>query len=384
MKRLFIMIMLAIFSLQMLAQTSGGMIKRGGTVGTDVRKQQSGSKSTTQQHHSTVKKKHYLRVRGKSENIYMNNLSPIDLVPSFDVECSSGYEVTNLPSWCTIESKTSDRFTIHISGNISTIPRSDWFSVKSSWGKEIRIYLSQRAYVSSTRSDGYGYYGYTTDIASGVSNARGLSYLTDALKDWKYVCKIGTITAKGTGVVIKGENTYAFTGIPDEMADNIKELYRSGSVINDVALSDYSSYWIIIYDGNKWRGYISEEMKKKLNEFRTSGENILSVSIGYNGQYVVVTDQHWYASKKEDHEAMLNARNKFGHIYSAYCALSSIVICCERGCYYKGITSELEDEIKKINSIPKAIKYSLFDDFLITDGEKICSCHMYNTTCHIY
>lgn len=57
---------------------------------------------------------------------------------------SSSYETWGVPSWCSIENKTSTSFTLVCSRNTSSSPRSDYMKVKSA-GKEIRIDITQDA-----------------------------------------------------------------------------------------------------------------------------------------------------------------------------------------------------------------------------------------------
>lgn len=56
----------------------------------------------------------------------------------------SSYETWGVPSWCSIESKTSSSFTLVCNRNTSTSSRSDYMKVKAA-GKEIRIDITQDA-----------------------------------------------------------------------------------------------------------------------------------------------------------------------------------------------------------------------------------------------
>ena len=56
----------------------------------------------------------------------------------------SSYETWGVPSWCSIENKTSSSFTLVCNRNTSTSSRSDYMKVKAA-GKEIRIDITQDA-----------------------------------------------------------------------------------------------------------------------------------------------------------------------------------------------------------------------------------------------
>ena len=62
---------------------------------------------------------------------------------------ASSYETWGVPSWCSIENKTSSSFTLVCSPNTSTQERKDWMKVKAG-GKEIRIDIKQEGKRSAT------------------------------------------------------------------------------------------------------------------------------------------------------------------------------------------------------------------------------------------
>lgn len=68
----------------------------------------------------------------------------------YDVSCSTGsYEIWGLPSWCSIENKTTSGFTLVCGYNSSNSSRNDYFKVKAA-GKEIRIDVQQGGKPGST------------------------------------------------------------------------------------------------------------------------------------------------------------------------------------------------------------------------------------------
>ncbi|MBR1800930.1 MAG: BACON domain-containing protein [Bacteroidaceae bacterium] len=53
------------------------------------------------------------------------------------------YEFVEVPSWCKIEGQTPQSFTLVCTPNEGTVPRQDYFEVKASPRKRVRIYVAQ-------------------------------------------------------------------------------------------------------------------------------------------------------------------------------------------------------------------------------------------------
>lgn len=373
MKRISVILMLIACVMTSMAQSSGGVINRKSKTGNStVRKPQSGQRrnGNTTPRRSTTQTK-YLRVDGYSDDIHYNVSADAERL-IYEVECSSDYSVFYLPSWCKLVEKTSTYFVISQEANPNTSERQDWFRVQAANGKQIDIYLNQRAGMSSTGgSGGYGYYGTTrayTDVA------KALPSLTKSVKEWGE-CKTGAITENGAGVVIYSTNGYSYTGISNELVDKLKELNKNRNVIKDVALSG-SSWWVVLYDKNSCFGVYPGDMKSKLEEYINSGDEIWSISISSDGYYTIVSDKHYYASHSGDLNNMKSAAEKYGTIYSACTTSKGLVICCEGGCYYNNIPTNVEKKIKEVTFVPKVVKFTDSGTILITDGEKRNSYYM--------
>lgn len=62
----------------------------------------------------------------------------------FKVNTNAGkYELVEVPSWCRIENETVKDFTLVCTPNEGTVPRQDYFEVKASPRKRVRIYVLQ-------------------------------------------------------------------------------------------------------------------------------------------------------------------------------------------------------------------------------------------------
>lgn len=87
----------------------------------------------------------YLKVDGSTSDINRNYISADGMTETFSVSTNSdSYEIWGLPSWCSVEDRTSSSFKLRVLKNTSTAERSDYFKVKAA-GKEIRFNLRQEA-----------------------------------------------------------------------------------------------------------------------------------------------------------------------------------------------------------------------------------------------
>ena len=69
---------------------------------------------------------------------------------TMEVNTNAGdYQITNLPSWCKINNKFSDWFSITCDPNYTKQPRYGWFVI-SAGGKEVRIYINQESTAPAT------------------------------------------------------------------------------------------------------------------------------------------------------------------------------------------------------------------------------------------
>ena len=69
---------------------------------------------------------------------------------TMEVNTNAGdYQIANLPSWCKINNKFSDWFSITCDPNYTRQPRYDWFVI-SAGGKEVRVYINQESTAPAT------------------------------------------------------------------------------------------------------------------------------------------------------------------------------------------------------------------------------------------
>lgn len=247
-----------------------------------------------------------------------------------------------------------------------------WYKGKRLISREFTLHARSTSSPSPSTS-GFSIEGTSRDY---TDNADALPYITQTLKEWTTGCRTGAITENSRGIAITGDNGYCYTAeVNNEMKNKLKEYNSAGYKIQDVTMTD-SGYWCIIWGKNGWWGYVPDKMKELLHKYNNDGEEIWSVSICENGNFTIVTDKHFYASHEVDNKNMKTALEKFGTIYSCCITNLGIVVCCERGVYYKNIPTKVETGIKDQDFKIRVVKYTDSGTYLITDGERRRSYYM--------
>lgn len=275
---------------------------------------------------------------------------------------ASNYETWGVPSWCSVENKTSTGFTLVCNRNTSSSPRNDYMKVKAA-GQEIRINIKQEG---STNT-----WGISGTSRSYVDNATGLTYITSQIKE-KGECRLGAITENGKGIVIYGNNGATWSSVPNNLSEKVKEIKGK---ISSITMT-YSGYYCITYDRNAWFGIVPENMKAKLNQFNNNREEIRSISISENGSFAIVTDEHFIASNTSDHSNMKKAYELYGSIKDVCVTNKGICVVCQNGIYYSNIPSNLEEKLKNLDYHPDHVTYTDSGTFLITTESGRYSYHM--------
>ncbi len=197
-----------------------------------------------------------------------------------------------------------------------------------------------------------------TDIAT------PLTYIKNQIDD-RGKCRLGAITEYGKGIVIHGNNGYAYTSIPNSLIEKIKEIGENKNRISSITLTN-SGYYCIVYQRNAWYGVVPQKMSEKLHEFNNNQEEIRSVSISENGDFAIVTDKHYYASNDSDFNSMNKAHDKYGSIKNVCVTNKGICVVCQRGIYYYNIPSNLETKLKRLEYRPDHVTFTDSGTYLIT------------------
>jgi serine/threonine-protein kinase len=203
-------------------------------------------------------------------------------------------------------------------------------------------------------------------VITNYTESAGLSVCKTKI-DKNNACKNGCIVAGGKGAVIIGKNSYASEGIPDYITNVLDEYKKSGNRINEIAITPNNKYVIVVEENGYSCNTELPELDKELNRANNARETIQSVSMSDNGNWAVITDQH-YASVGYFDE-IETARKKYGEVYSVSMTNKAVVICCRNGVYYKNVPQKLADDLCQLYWIPKYIKFTDGATYLITDGK---------------
>lgn len=194
--------------------------------------------------------------------------------------------------------------------------------------------------------------------------AKGLNYITKQIME-EGKCRLGALTEYGKGIVIYGSNGYVWSSIPNKLGEKMKDINGSGKTINSISITN-SGYYCVVYEQNAWYGVVSEEMKRKLNEFNKNTEEILSISINEKGDFAIVTDKHFIASHTSDYSNMKKAFERYGCIKDVCTTNKGICVVCQNGIYYNRIPENLGEKLRSIGFHPDHVTYTDSGTFLIT------------------
>ena len=243
--------------------------------------------------------------------------------------------------------------TVSLDANVSAESRTDYFTVVSG-NKSLKINI---------RQEGKNYKMYGTS-RSFIDNATGLTYLTKKLKETNS-CQHGAITER-IGIYIKGDYGYCYTaGMNTNFIEKIKELNQKEIKITSVAITN-SGYYCLIYGNNGWFGSVPAAMSARLNEFNANRETIYSISISENGDFAIVTNEHFYASNSTDYDNMIKAKDMFGQLKDVCITNKGITVVCQNGIYYHNIPTSVEERLKTCTERPDHIRFTDSGTFLIS------------------
>ena len=300
----------------------------------------------------------YIAIYDPDGNLLTGTGSPSGYTYATDIVVETGsFNLVTISGW------GNSKGTVYRSGNYL-------IKIFSSYGYEIAhsyVYIHPAVVVEKpTETTGsFGFYGTSRSYPN---SATGLKYLRDDVSE-KGGFRTGALSVNGKGVIIRGNNGYAYTGIPTNLADKIKSLNKDDSKIEDIFMSPNGEYYGVIYDSYGYFAHTLQSMLDKLKEYNTNKEDIISVSVNNNGDFIIITNKHLYASNTNDYNAMIAAKEKYGYIYSACTTEEGVIFCCERGVYYSNIPTILETKLKSLSWRPKIIKFTDYGTFIITNGE---------------
>ena len=274
---------------------------------------------------------------------------------------------TNTNSWGHLKQE-GNTLTLSVDANYTGNQRTDYF-VLSAGGIEKRINITQSQTYAKNSVSMFG----TTRAY--IDNAKALNDLTTSIKGWDK-CRLGAITENGAGVVVYGVNGYSTTGhLNSNLVAKIKELNNQKETFKSIATTN-SGYYCIVFGRNGWYGYVPEGLKTTLNQYNSNKEDIYCISIAENGDYVVISDKHLYASNTIDMSNLKKATEKYGHVKYACVTNRGLIVVCEKGIFYSNIPTNLEVALKSINFRPDKVVFTDSGTYLITNENEAFWYHM--------
>lgn len=199
-----------------------------------------------------------------------------------------------------------------------------------------------------------------------TDKAEGQKTIREALKNYTNV-KVACLT-NHKAIFVYGGNGYQANGLNSEMIEALKFCNKNKYTINDVAVTDIG-WWCIIYEQKKYKGSIPEKCKIQLDKYIKEGENIVSISISENGDFAIVTDNHFSASNEFDLKAMEIAQKNFGKISSVCVTNDGIIVTCEEGIFFWDIPSNIIENIEKGNGAPTVVRFTDSGTHIALDGK---------------
>lgn len=107
----------------------------------------------------------------------------------------------------------------------------------------------------------------------------------------------------------------------------------------------------------------TDEQQNQVKELISPGTRNISAetkSLIFDGRstYVHVSDKSFCSNDETYHNVLKDAHSKYGFIYSAFASDGAIVVCCEKGVYYKNLPINIVQEIQRLTWIPSDIKFT--------------------------
>lgn len=199
-----------------------------------------------------------------------------------------------------------------------------------------------------------------------VDNATAQPDVRDAIKEHDN-CKTGCLTDEAA-IAVFGGNGYNSKGLCQDMRDELQWVNNKKYVITDVAYTD-SGYWIIVYEDTKYKGSLPSGCKKKLDEFISDGEKILSISFSESGDFAIITNESYYASNDIDSKVIKSAIDIYGHVNSICITNRGTLVTCQNGIFYVNVPSGVIEKLKNQDFSPKVIRYTDSGTYIAFDGK---------------
>lgn len=280
----------------------------------------------------------------------------------FTVKSPDEYSVSSDTDWCVISEQNNDSFKNVISENPKPRPRSANLTATCK-DEVIKVKIVQDARIPEWNPDGS-----TRKVSSPAAEMPAL--LNHMRENGK--CRIGVLTSNRRGVAINGDcDIFMTEEVPVSFKDILNNIKKRGSRVNALALTG-SDYYCVVWDGNKWDGKVSNDMKNRLNGYINNGETIMDISISDDANFIILTDRHVYASRKNDMDFIIDAEDKYGPSKSICITNYGISVVCEYGIAFRNIPENVAKALKASELRPDKFKFTDAGTYMSTKADGRC------------
>lgn len=281
---------------------------------------------------------------------------------NFNVKGTSKYTVTDDNEWCKVSSQTNTSFSLMVGAN--TKPRERMVTLSVNNDREtIHVTANQEAYIPKWAPTGS-----TRKVSSPAAEMPTMR--SNLSKN--PICRLGGISSNRKGVAVRGNNEVFMTEeVPEGLKTILQNIQKGRQHIDAMALTG-SDYYCVVWNENKWDGRVSAGMKDKLNGYIANGERIIDISICDDGNFVILSDKHVYASRKSDMDFIIEAEDNYGPSKSFCVTTYGICVVCEYGIVYRNIPDNLASALGSTHMRPDRVVYTDAGTYIISTERGEC------------
>lgn len=160
------------------------------------------------------------------------------------------------------------------------------------------------------------------------------------LRKWineKHEVRLCAMSSSCLGIGVYGSNGYRCDDLNDKLYNKIRDINKKGLKINDITITD-DGHWVVIYADNAYYGIMPQQVVDKLNSIIAKEDNLKLRSVSFNddGEYIIVSDNHFYSSSNEYVNFYNIKQSELGNLFTATLCNKGAVFCFEYGMTYCG------------------------------------------------
>lgn len=204
-------------------------------------------------------------------------------------------------------------------------------------------------------------------FAAQSQNSR--AYIKAAIEDWG-TCRNVALTMTGGDIALNWTNTYAYSDIPVDLAEEIDKLNNDGKFIDDIQLTE-DGRWLILYGDNGfvWNG-IPYSLESKLREYNDKGEVVTSVTFNDAGDWIVISQDYISASESEIYGWIEDGIERYGQLLAAHLTDDGLMLCYDGGYKFLGnVPNNLQDALSESSLDVFRIKFLPDGTYFFADSD---------------